>query len=74
VQLENIVQRYIDDCKKTKTYLKNFGTFLNNLPDITPEKCNPEQEMIAPMFEQNPYAKIRREAQEEELRLKGVLA
>lgn len=65
VQLENTVQLYIDDCKKTKTYLKNFGTFLNNLPDYS--ECKPEKEMVAsaPLFEQNPYARIRREAQQE---------
>ncbi len=37
--LINRIDFYVDDCKKTNTYMKNFATFLNNLPDIdTPEK------------------------------------
>jgi hypothetical protein len=60
------IESYLSECSKTKTYLKNFGTLLNNLPDITQPECNPEKEMIAPapMFEQNPFARIRREYQE----------
>jgi len=29
---------YVNDCKKNKIYMKNFGTFLNNLPDMTESK------------------------------------
>jgi hypothetical protein len=28
---------YVQDCAKTKTYIKNFDTFLNNFPDIPNE-------------------------------------
>lgn len=28
------IETYVNDCIKSKTYLKNFATFLNNLPDI----------------------------------------
>jgi len=28
------IKYYIYECKKTKTYVKNFKTFLNNIPDI----------------------------------------
>lgn len=28
------INLYIKDCNKTKTYIKNFETFLNNLPDL----------------------------------------
>ncbi|MCP4665222.1 MAG: hypothetical protein GY849_02560 [Deltaproteobacteria bacterium] len=31
--LINIINRYISECEKTKTYIKNFTTFLNNIPD-----------------------------------------
>lgn len=33
-KLKNIIDRYVLDCKKSNTYLKNFSTFLNNLPDV----------------------------------------
>lgn len=29
------ISRYIQDCNATDTYMKNFGTFLNNLPEYT---------------------------------------
>ena len=32
--LEKLIETYVGDCKKTKTYMKNFATFLNNLPDL----------------------------------------
>jgi predicted phage replisome organizer len=31
--LINLIELYVADCQKTKTFMKNFGTFLNNLPD-----------------------------------------
>ena len=30
----NIVNFYVNECYRTKTYLKNFSVFLNNLPEI----------------------------------------
>ena len=27
------IERYVDDCIKNRVYMKNFGTFLNNIPD-----------------------------------------
>ena len=32
-ELKQIIKEYVDNSKATKTYLKNFGTFLNNIPD-----------------------------------------
>jgi len=32
-KLKSIFETYINDCKKNKTYMKNFATFLNNIPD-----------------------------------------
>jgi len=32
-KLSNIIERYKKDCVADKIYMKNFGTFLNNLPD-----------------------------------------
>ena len=32
-ELTSIINRYLTECKNSQTYLKNFGTFLNNLPD-----------------------------------------
>jgi hypothetical protein len=38
-ELTSIINRYIRECKESKTYIKNFGTFLNNIPDYSePEK------------------------------------
>jgi hypothetical protein len=37
-ELETIIKKYIEDCKKSKTYFKNFSTFLNNLPDVAEVK------------------------------------
>lgn len=33
-ELETIINNYIEDCNKSGTYLKNFGTFLNQLPEV----------------------------------------
>jgi hypothetical protein len=33
-EIETAITWYISDCKKTSTFLKNFSTFLNNIPDI----------------------------------------
>lgn len=32
-KLENTINNYLVDCKNSKTWLKNFKTFLNDLPD-----------------------------------------
>ncbi len=32
------INTYISDCRKSATYMKNFGTFLNNLPDNQDEE------------------------------------
>lgn len=34
VELETVINQYMNDCRKSNTYMKNFDTFLNNLPDI----------------------------------------
>jgi hypothetical protein len=33
-EIETIINNYLEDCKKSGTYLKNFGTFLNQLPEV----------------------------------------
>jgi uncharacterized protein YdaU (DUF1376 family) len=38
--LEQIINNYIADCIKTKTFIKNFSSFLNQLPEI-PEEIKP---------------------------------
>lgn len=32
-KLIKTIERYVEDCKRDKVYMKNFGTFLNNLPE-----------------------------------------
>jgi len=34
-ELETTIKTYIAECVQSKTYLKNFSTFLNNLPDYS---------------------------------------
>ena len=36
--LVGVIKFYLGDCKKGKVFIKNFGTFLNNLPDIEEQK------------------------------------
>lgn len=36
--IEKVINQYLDGCKKTGTYIKNFGTFLNNLPELIEDK------------------------------------
>jgi hypothetical protein len=33
-ELEFTIKAYVKECEETKAYLKNFSTFLNNLPDM----------------------------------------
>jgi len=48
-QLTQTITRYVDDCRKTGAYLKNFSTLLNNLPDYSePEQQAPPKERIVP--------------------------
>lgn len=34
-ELETTIKTYVSECIQSKTYLKNFSTFLNNLPDYS---------------------------------------
>lgn len=34
-QLTATVTRYVNECRRDNAYMKNFGTFLNNLPDYS---------------------------------------
>lgn len=31
--LKSVIKRYLLECSKTNTWIQNFGTFLNNIPD-----------------------------------------
>ena len=46
-ELKTIIENYIKNCTATKTYMKNFTTFLNNLPvdllNSIPETDKPQQ-------------------------------
>ncbi len=42
------IERYTRDCKNTKTYFMNFGTFLNNLPDYSEEEKKEELKKDSP--------------------------
>ena len=39
-----IIQLYTEDCRESDTYMKNFSTFLNNLPDINEFNKKPSQQ------------------------------
>lgn len=34
-ELLSTQESYVDDCTSKKTYIKNYSTFLNNLPDMS---------------------------------------
>lgn len=34
-ELLEIIRLYVKECEESRTYLKNFGTFLNQLPEFT---------------------------------------
>lgn len=44
--LKNAIQFYVEDCKKSNTYIKNFKTFLNNIPDIEEKESAKQKTMI----------------------------
>lgn len=44
-ELISIIKRYVKECTESNVYLKNFSTFLNNLPDYTEEQDD------TPLFE-----------------------
>lgn len=48
-KLVDTIKWYVEDCKKTNTYMMNFSTFLNNIPDV-PEEYKP----IIPNVKPNP--------------------
>ena len=41
-KLIDIINRYVEDCKAHNCYIKNFSTFLNNLPEL-PEEQRPQE-------------------------------
>ncbi len=41
-----IIKKYISDCKKDKVYMKNFTTFLNNLPDYDIDTLKSESKAL----------------------------
>ncbi len=41
-ELSKIINTYIDDCTASKTYMKNFGTLLNNLPESEESNIKPK--------------------------------
>ncbi|MFT3994761.1 MAG: DUF6291 domain-containing protein [Dysgonomonas sp.] len=47
-KLIETIKWYVDDCKKTNTYMKNFYTFLNNMPEI-PDEYKPISTNIKPV-------------------------
>ncbi len=38
--LPDIIKRYVKECEENKTFMKNFSTFLNNLPDYSDNDQN----------------------------------
>ena len=55
-ELTGIIKKYVDGCISSKTWIKNFSTFLNNIPDYsepeTPEPVNEYDEL------RSKYAKL----------------
>ena len=49
-KLVSTIEKDIEDCKENKVYMKNFSTFLNNLPDYPDEEEKPESNTVS-MFD-----------------------
>lgn len=43
INCKKIIYLYLDDCKRTNTYIKNFSTFINNFPSLEDFENNKEQ-------------------------------
>ena len=50
-ELTKIITWYVSECKRTNTYMKNFSTFLNNLPDINEIEKNVNEPKKIEMME-----------------------
>ena len=37
-EIMSIIKIYVNECTTSKTYIKNFSTFLNNIPDYSEQK------------------------------------
>lgn len=46
-KLVDTIKWYVEDCKKTNTYMMNFSTFLNNIPEI-PDEYKPITTNVKP--------------------------
>lgn len=44
--LTKAIKRYLDDSVKTQSYIKNFSTFLNNVPDYEADLPMPKEEGV----------------------------
>ena len=44
--LKKAIEFYLSECNRTKCYLKNFGTFLNNLPDESTLDVKQQSEVV----------------------------
>jgi hypothetical protein len=54
---KQIITAYLDDCKKTKTYVKNFATLINNFPSLDDFKTQTvEQPPI--IYKENNYEEL----------------
>lgn len=43
--IETTIKWYIEDCKRSNTYLKNFGTFLNQFPERPQQAQEPQRKV-----------------------------
>ena len=43
--LKSTIERYLKECIDSKTFIKNFGTLLNNLPDYSEESVSAKEKL-----------------------------
>ena len=55
-QIADAIKQYLSDCENSNSYIKNFSTFLNNLPEPTDEK--PKMSNYELYKKVNPYNEI----------------
>jgi len=53
-ELLSTIQRYISECRTSQTFMMNFGTFLNNLPDYESPETPPQKWLPADLDPNTP--------------------
>lgn len=56
-KLKQTIIRYVSECKKDQVFMKNFKTFLNNLPDYESESLDIPEKKVIKSLSTKPYVR-----------------